>query len=121
MKKALTVFLVILFMAAIGHAAEKSGWWTDLKGKVDKLTAPKSQTTTAVGGVRGAKEESETVYWKGKEKVSKEELDAFGSALNLALEGKAKEAEKGFKSFLDKYPKSALAEDARKSLQELTK
>ncbi len=121
MKKVLMVFLAVLFIASVCGAAEKSGWWTNLKGKVDKMTAPKSQTTTAVGGVRGAKEESETVYWKGKEKVSKEELDAFGRALSLALEGKVKEAEKGFKSFLDKYPKSALAEDAKKSLQELTK
>ncbi len=89
---------------------------------MDKLAPPKDTTaTTAVGGVRGAKDEgAESLYWKGKEvEVKKEELESFNSALDLAIKGDKAESIKRFEEFLKKYPASTLAKDARESLKVL--
>lgn len=121
MKRVMAIVLSFLLVAAVSFAVEKGEWWSNLKGKIDKLSPPKTTTTTtAVGGVRGAKDDSETVYWKGKEKIVAKEFQSFVSAMNSAIEGKTEEAITGFKGFLKEYPTSALAEDAKESLRILT-
>lgn len=121
MEKVLAVLVLVLFTVSVSFAVEtqKEDWWTKLKGKINKLTPTKEATsTTAVGGVRGAKDEGgEALYWKGKETVSKEELERFSTAVDYATKGEKQEAIKRFEDFLKKYPKSALVDDVKKSLK----
>lgn len=121
MRKAFAVLALVFLVSSVTLASEKTDWWANLKNKVKKMTPSKTTTTaTAVGGLRGTKEESETLYWKGKETaVSKDELDSFISALDLAIKGEAASARAGFEGFLKFYPSSALADDARQSLRML--
>lgn len=127
MKKSALVFVLVISALLItsAYSAEKEDFWSSLKSKVNKLAPAKSgATTTAVGGVRGAKEDGDAVYWKGKEAektVPKAELDSFSSALDAAQKGDKAEAKKRFEAFVKKYPSSALAEDARKSIEMLEK
>lgn len=116
----IAIFLMIFFIASVpAFSGEKSDWWGSLKAKISKITPKKTQpTTTAVGGLRGDKEKEEALYWKGKEpSVTKDELDAFNRALDLAIKGDSLRAKEGFERFLSTYPSSALADDARKSLK----
>ncbi|MDP2168729.1 MAG: hypothetical protein Q8J64_10415 [Thermodesulfovibrionales bacterium] len=126
MKRALAVLSVLsllVFAASLSFAAEKENLWTTLKNKVSTMTPTKTvTTTTAVGGLRGAKDGGETLYWKGKDttiEVTREELDNFSIALDYASKGEKMEARKRFEDFLKKYPSSALAKDAKDSLQML--
>lgn len=122
MKKVLAVLLVILFGVTVSLAAEKQDFWGKLKSKVEKITPSKGgQSTTAVGGVRGAKDETgDTLYWKGKEpQVSKDELESFNKALDSATKGQKADAIRKFEAFLKQYPSSALAGDAKESLKKL--
>lgn len=123
MKRVLSVLSLLVFAASLSFAAEKENLWTTLKNKVSTMTPAKTvTTTTAVGGLRGAKNEGETLYWKGKEttiEVTREELDNFSIALDYASKGEKIEARKRFEDFLKKYPSSALAKDAKDSLQML--
>lgn len=115
---AIVLSLMIALPAAAG-AAEKKGkdqYWGNLKGKMQGIT-PRKQTnvTTAVGGVRGAKDDSaDSVYWKGREhaEVNEEELLKFNSAVDLAMNGENDKAIAALDEFLKAYPDSALRLDA---------
>ncbi|MBI4823734.1 MAG: hypothetical protein HY805_05835 [Nitrospirae bacterium] len=122
MKKTLAILLVMLLASTVAFAGDKGDkdFWSNLKGKIEKVTPKGSQGTTAVGGVRGAKDEGESLYWKGKApEVSKEELESFNSALDSAIKGQKTDAIAKFEAFLKKYPSSALAVDAKESLKKL--
>lgn len=121
MKKALMVLSVAL-MAVSSFAGE--GWFAEMRSKTEKIVPTKKTTvTTAVGGVRGSQGETQdTLYWKGKEEdaaVGEEELEKFNSALDAAINGKTAESLKGFEAFLREYPKSPLAADAKKAIEEI--
>lgn len=116
------LFLVISLLASMpAFSGEKSDWWGSLKAKISKITPTKTHTTvTAVGGLRGGKEQEEALYWKGKEpSITKDELEVFSKALDFAISGDSIRAREGFERFLSKYPSSALSDDAKKSLNML--
>jgi len=84
--------------------------------------APRQQTrivtATATAGIRGAEAtESELKpYWKGdrdQDPAYRAERQALLSAQDLADAGKYVEAAKAFDAFVDAYPKSTLAPQAR--------
>jgi hypothetical protein len=105
--------LLVFVLANGAQSAGKDNFWDNLQGKLEKVTpAKKSGVTTAVGGVRGAKNESaDNMYWKGKDKspsVPEEELQKFRSALDTKVKGNNEEALKLFQEFLKAYPQSSL-------------
>jgi TolA-binding protein len=126
MKKMIAIILGLVLCFATTYAADTkdSGFWSGLKGKVEKL-APKKKAaeTTAVGGVRGAKDSSsESLYWKGEEKqveIADEEVTAFRVALDDASAGKLNEAAARFATFVQSYPNSMLKDDALQAIEEL--
>lgn len=123
MKKTLTLIVIVFFLAvSFATAAEKDDWWTNLKAKIENLAPAKHQTaTTAAGGVRGEKTESESPYWKGKDTATADEVNDFKAALELAAAGKNNEAIAAFEEFLKNHPSSALSLDAKESLIRLKK
>jgi len=104
--------LLVFVLANGAQGAGKDSFWDNLQGKLEKVTpAKKSGVTTAVGGVRGAKNESADMYWKGKDKtpsVPEEELQKFRIALDTRVKGNNEEALKLFQEFLNAYPQSSL-------------
>jgi hypothetical protein len=121
---ALCVGLVAVPVLAQDSGTGSGGFWNDLKSVIEKLVpVKKSVETTAVGGVRGAKDtDADGLYWKSEERkiqVDEVELGAFKQALELVAAGKRAEAQAGFEQFLVAYPASGLAEDARKAIDAL--
>jgi TolA-binding protein len=124
MKKliALLVLLGVVLATPAYSADEKQdgSLWERLRRKIELLTPKKKiQTTTAVGGVRGAQADADDVYWKGEAKgqaIDTEELAAFKKALSLADTGDIAGAQSAFADFLKKHPDSRLREDAEQAL-----
>lgn len=124
MKKliALFVLLGVVLATPVYSADEKQdgSLWERLRRKIELLTPKKKiQTTTAVGGVRGAQADADDVYWKGEAKaqpVDSEELAAFKKALALADAGDVAGAQSAFADFLKKHPESRLRGDAEQAL-----
>ena len=76
-----------------------------------------SSSGSSVVGLRGSKQESASkqLYWKGKTgaaPVTPEEVKMFRTALEQAKAGQKEVAIATLKSFMEKYPKSGLLEDA---------
>jgi TolA-binding protein len=126
MNKTLAIILGLVLFCATATAEDKkdTGFWGELRSKVEGL-APKKKTAeiTAVGGVRGAKDSTtEGLYWKGEDKkieIADDEMTAFRAALEEAVAGKRDEAAAKFDRFAQVYPKSILKDDARRALEEL--
>ncbi len=126
MKKIFMLLLGFVLIASVSFADDKKtdkdlSFWEKLKKKIEMITPKKKlPITTAVGGVRGVKNESaDTLYWKGTEDgivVSEEELEIFKTALQFAEEGQVKEAGAIFEKFMKDFPDSHLYEDARKAV-----
>jgi TolA-binding protein len=118
---ALLVTLVMLAAPAAAVQGNNSAFWAGLGAKLQRVVPGK---TTATGkGVAGKRDVqydlSNVLYWKGAEAsivVSEAQLEAFNLAYEAVLEDRPKEAMKGFEGFLEKYPDSVLAEDARDAL-----
>ncbi len=124
--KLLLVFAIVfaVFIAGEVLAAEKDDFWGNLQAKLQKITpTKKAATTTAVGGVRGAKNDpKEDVYWKGKEKsqaVTEEELKKFNLALDTKLKGNNEQALKLFDDFLKSYPQSPLRVEGLQAVEKI--
>ncbi len=112
MTKNIVISLVLILVAAVAHGEQKDGFWDKLQYKLEKVTpAKKASSTTAVGGVRGAKNDDATdIYWKGKDKspeLNEEELQKFNLAVESKLKGDNESSLKQFNEFLDTYPNSA--------------
>ncbi|MGA1868042.1 MAG: hypothetical protein ACMUJM_05775 [bacterium] len=134
MKRILILYVIICVSVACGFVSasyaeekqEKTSFWKKIEAKLQSITPDRNKgVTTAVGGVRGSKDDSaSTLYWKGEESamtVHMEELEKFTAALELATEGKIDESKKLFEEFLTLYPQSLLREDALAALDELGK
>ena len=121
----LSLFSLILTasLALAEDRGNKSALWLKLKQKLEQMAPQKKTTTTAVGGVRGAKDQSaDTLYWKDeavKTTVDETEYKRFNDAYQLANDGKGAEAISQFESFLKDYPQSALRDDAQQALASL--
>ncbi|MEE9913476.1 MAG: hypothetical protein K4571_17325 [Deltaproteobacteria bacterium] len=116
--------LLVFFVASGAQAAAKDGFWDNLQGKLQKVTPGKKTTvTTAVGGVRGAKNESDKdIYWKGKDKspqVTEEELQKFQFALDIKIKGNNEEALKLFEEFMKAYPQSSLRVEGLQAIEKI--
>jgi hypothetical protein len=103
---------------------QKDVFWDKLQNKLEKLVpAKKASTTTAVGGVRGAKnDEAADVYWKGKDKaveVNEEEIQKFNLAVECKLKGDNESALKHFEEFLVQYPQSHLRVESLQAVEKL--
>lgn len=112
MTKKIVFSLALILAAAVAHGEQKDGFWDKLQYKLEKVTpAKKASSTTAVGGVRGAKnDDAADIYWKGKDKSSElneEELQKFNLAVESKLKGDNESALKQFDEFLAVYPHSA--------------
>jgi TolA-binding protein len=124
--KTIPLIILLLSLLCVHVSAEDkkdAGFWDGLKGKIEKL-APKKKIaeTTAVGGVRGARDSaSEALYWKGEDRkeVTDDEMMAFRIALDNASAGKRHEAAAQFGAFLHLYPNSLLKADALRCIAEL--
>lgn len=123
MKKLIALMVVLgVVLAMPAYAADEKqdvSLWERLRRKIELLTPKKKiQTTTAVGGVRGAQADADDVYWKGEAKpqVDSEELAAFKKALAQADAGDVAGAQAAFGDFLKKHPESRLREDAEQAL-----
>ena len=127
MVKILFIFLLVLSLAALVVADDtkkETSFWDTLRSKIEKVTPTKKATvTTAVGGVRGAKNESGSeLYWKGKEEkieIAADELALFNSAMDTAIGGEANDAITLFESFVSNYPESLLHADSLLALKHL--
>jgi hypothetical protein len=105
---------VLLSMSTAVYAdpvPKKDPFWDKLQNKFEKLVpAKKGATTTAVGGVRGAKNDGAAdIYWKGKDKaveMSDEEHQKFNLGVEAKLKGDNQLALKHFEEFLAQYPQS---------------
>jgi TolA-binding protein len=124
MKKLIALFVLLgVVLATPAYSADEKqdgSLWERLRRKIELLTPKKKiQTTTAVGGVRGAQADADDVYWKGEAKaqpIDTEELAAFKKALSLADGGDVAGAQAAFSEFLKKHPESRLHEDAEQAL-----
>jgi TolA-binding protein len=127
MKKLIALFVLLgVMLATPAYSADdkqEGSLWERLRRKIEMLTPKKKiQTTTAVGGVRGAQADADDVYWKGEAKaqpIDTEELAAFKKALSLADAGDVAGAQSAFADFLKKHPDSRLREDAEQALASL--
>ena len=127
MKKliALLVLLGVVLAAPAYGADEKQdgSLWERLRKKIELLTPKKKiQTTTAVGGVRGAQADADDVYWKGEantQSIDADELAAFKKAISLVDAGDVAGAQAAFSDFLKKHPDSRLREDAEMAIAQL--
>ncbi|GAB4435622.1 MAG: hypothetical protein OHK0040_06830 [bacterium] len=121
MKKLELLFLssiFLIFSLNVGYTQQS----TVIEKVKERLKSFKTvdKKSTAIAGVRGAEEkEEETLFWFGKDMVTKDELDLFKAALDKAESGDKTTARQNFQSFLNKYPKSALAPDAYEILKTL--
>jgi TolA-binding protein len=126
-KRLLIAIFILIFSASLvfaGEVQQEKGWWKELKSKIEKITPTKRTFTTAVGGVRGAREEgSGKLYWKGVEEegpsISDVELEKFQIAVDMALEDKNAEALAAFEDFMRLYPESTLKKDAEEAVDRL--
>lgn len=122
---ALLVLLGVVLAAPAYSADEKQdgSLWERLRKKIELLTPKKKiQTTTAVGGVRGAQADADDVYWKGEannQSIDADELAAFKKAMSLVDAGDVAGAHAAFSDFLKKHPDSRLREDAEMAIAQL--
>jgi TolA-binding protein len=134
MKRSLLALMGVFVCASIIRAedakpsADLAATLDQLEIKLDHAAQRANQpisSETNVIGLRGSKQEplSKQLYWKGKtgnSPVSADEVKAFRAAIDQARAGKKAEASAALKSFLDKYPKSALKSDAENTLKLLS-
>lgn len=115
----LSLLLICCVPAVAG--AQDGGFWSQLGGKLEQLTPQKKTiVTSAVGGVRGAKDLSaDALYWKGEkaqQTIDAVEYERFRQALAAGEAGKP-DAAAEFEGFLRDFPQSSLREDAVRALQ----
>lgn len=103
----------------------KIPFWVKIRSRIEKMTPQKKPSvTTAVGGVRAAKNVAgKELYWKGEEAkpkfVAAQELGKFDQALKKAEEGEFREARQLFEDFVTEFPESELKSDAFLALKEI--
>lgn len=132
MRKIILFCAILVFSVTIAHAEEKKvaqdvPFWVKIRTRIEKITPKKKPTvTTAVGGVRGAKNEvGKELYWKGEEVAAKgvgaQELGRFDQALKAVEEGEIEAARQLFENFVIEFPESELKVDALFVLNEMAK
>ncbi len=126
--RVLVVLACLWLLAGAATAQEEKkapDFWSALRARIEALVPVKQPgETTAVGGVRGAKNgDAEGLYWKGDQQspvvVSEAEALAFRQAMDLVAAGTRAEALARFEQFLVTYPESGMRKDAVAAIEEL--
>lgn len=120
----LVIFFGVFVMLPISLYAAEGDYWQGMKERLSKIAPQKKvSATTAVGGVRGSKDQSaDTLYWKDEAitaKVPDEEYAFFTVAFQLAVDGKKADATSSFQAFLKEYPQSSLKGEALAAINTL--
>ena len=120
----LLVFLAMPLIFPLAPYAAEGDYWQQLKGRLTQIAPQKKGVaTTAVGGVRGSKDDSaDTLYWKDeavKVQVPEEEYARFTAAYQSAVDGKKERALSRFQSFVKDYPQSSLKGEALTAISTL--
>jgi TolA-binding protein len=120
-----TFLMAVLTLPLSLHAAE-GDYWQQLKERLAQIAPQKKgSATTAVGGVRGSKDQAaDTLYWKDeatKVQVAEEEYARFSAAYQLAVDGEKERATAGFRSFVNDYPQSPLKAETLAAIETLQK
>lgn len=108
-----------ILTAGSSHCQDNSLFWKRLETRIERLTLRK-HPELELETVKGRRDPcGEDLYWKGeidRTPVSDEELEIVRTALKLAREGNRKLAEFFLEQFIEGYPNSILAGDARKAI-----
>ncbi len=131
MKRSILFIVSLLALGTLSGADEAkpakdlASYLKDLDVKLEhtaqRVNQP-SSTGSSVVGLRGSKQEplSKQLYWKGKKgpaPVTPDEVKMFRVAIEKAKAGQKAEASTDLKSFLEKYPQSALKADAEDTIK----
>ena len=129
MKRMIVLLLIGLSFGSQIIYADGQGdtldFWQKLKNKIASFVLQKSAsptTTTSTGGVRGAPNTSEDLYWKGEaspQTIDPYELEAFKKGITLMDSGDKNQAQAAFSAFITEYPDSLLKKDAKEALAHL--
>lgn len=127
MKRGILLVCSLFLAASVANAEQdvkKEGFWNKLQNKLEKVTpSKKAGTTTAVGGVRGAKNDDATdIYWKGKDKsleMAEEEMQKFNLAVESKMKGDNEQALKQFEEFLLLYPQSSFRVEGLQAVENI--
>jgi len=127
MRKLCIICIAILMSYSISIADDESpakeGLWERLRVKIENVTPKKKLiAVTAVGGVRGAKNELEELYWKDEVKdtdVPEEELLKFSTVVHAASEAPVEKALALLEGFIVENPNSFFVNDAKDAVAQL--
>lgn len=127
MRKFFIISIAILMSYSISIAGDEptpnESIWEKLRVKIENLTPKKKLiAVTAVGGVRGAKNESEELYWKDEAKeadVSEEELLKFSTVVQAASEAPVEKALELLNGYISENPNSYFVNDAKEAVAQL--
>ncbi len=124
MKKIIGIAVAAAFILTMAFtvdsygASSLSSWLKRITYKIKVISGSDNSSTkrNAVAGVKGTEAENkEELYWKSVQ-VEDAEKTLMNEAIALAEEGKNELAIKKLEEFVEKYPESALIEDAKAGL-----
>lgn len=119
MKKimALAVISFILSAAQYSGAADAGSWLKSATHRLGKVKKERPKRPSGLAGVKGdEKGSASAIYWK-EDKVSGDEAALFEEAVMLAEDGDLPGAAERLREFVEKYPGSPLAGEAREGLK----
>ncbi|MGB9731551.1 MULTISPECIES: hypothetical protein [Calditerrivibrio] len=118
-------FVILISCVSVLSFAETAELVSKSKAKLnnlEKIKGIKESSKISVAGAKAAEQvNKDELYWAGKDEVSDEEIELFKTALDKIEQKNFKEGKENLKKLLDKYPKSALAEDSLGLLKEIDK
>ncbi|MGC8924985.1 MAG: hypothetical protein ACP5LO_03045 [Calditerrivibrio sp.] len=118
-------FVILISCVSVLSFAETAELVSKSKAKLnnlEKIKGTKESSKISVAGAKAAEQvNKDELYWAGKDEVSDEEIELFKTALDKIEQKNFKEGKENLKKLLDKYPKSALAEDSLGLLKEIDK
>jgi len=125
-KKLWVTFLMTVLALPLSLQATEGDYWQQLKERLAQIAPQKKgKATTAVGGVRGSKEQAaDALYWKDEAtriQVAEEEYVRFSAAYQSAVDGEKERATAGFRAFVNDYPQSPLKAEALAAIETLQK
>lgn len=126
---AFSSILLFSLMSPSVHATEavvnepKVSFWQMVRNKIERIVPKKKvKIETVAGGVRGSIADATDLYWAGDVDidVAEDELSAFKAAVALFDAGDMPAAKRAFGDFAKSFPESALAQDARNAVEQIT-
>ncbi|HHL40153.1 MAG TPA: hypothetical protein ENJ37_06575 [Deltaproteobacteria bacterium] len=120
LRKGMIAILAAAVVALGGTGPVEAGglmsWLKSMIARFDSHSRGKSRHSTSVAGVKGAPETvDDDLYWKGP--LSDTEINAFMEAISYIENGDNETAARKLETFVNDYPDSPLAADAREGLR----